>query len=136
MKATSLTRLELLFNALGDATRLRILALLTAGEICVCHIHDTLKIPQPKASRHLAYLRKAGLVSARREGLWMHYRLAELPDPVGRAVMDAVSHALSHDDAVRRDGARLQKNTGCCVPEPAVRRDLACCAPVAHGARA
>ncbi len=66
--------MEVLFKALADATRLRILGLLLTGEVCVCHIHESLKIPQPKASRHLAYLRRAGLVETRREGLWGHYR--------------------------------------------------------------
>ena len=74
--------LESLFKALADGTRLRILGLLLSGEVCVCHIHESLKIPQPKASRHLAYLRRAGLVDTRRDGLWIHYRLAELGDPV------------------------------------------------------
>src|SRR5206468_1824721 len=81
-----LQRLERTFRALADTTRLRIVGLLLTGEVCVCHIHESLRIPQPKASRHLAYLRKAGLVQARREGLWMHYRLAELPDPLLQAV--------------------------------------------------
>ena len=69
--------METLFKALADATRLRILGLLLTGEVCVCHIHESLKIPQPKASRHLAYLRRAGLVETRREGLWVHYRLGD-----------------------------------------------------------
>ena len=73
-----LDELEGLFKALGDATRLRILGLLLNGEVCVCHIHESLKVSQPKASRHLAYLREAGLVETRREGVWIHYRLAEL----------------------------------------------------------
>lgn len=76
-----LQALESTFKALADTTRLRILGLLLTGEVCVCHIHETLRIPQPKASRHLAYLRKTGLVDARREGLWMHYRLADLRIP-------------------------------------------------------
>src|SRR5215212_4145479 len=113
-----LSEMETLFKALADATRLRILGLLLTGEVCVCHIHESLAIPQPKASRHLAYLRKAGLVHARREGLWMHYRLADLGDPVIAAIAAAVSHALTHVDAVRRDGARLEKATGCCIPAP------------------
>jgi ArsR family transcriptional regulator len=118
--ATQMSHLENLFKALADSTRLRILGLLLAGEVCVCDIHDTLAIPQPKASRHLAYLRKAGLVHARREGLWMHYRLADLGDPVIAAIAAAVSHALTHVDAVRRDGARLEKTTGCCIPAQAL----------------
>ena len=126
-----LLALETCFKALADVTRLRILALLLTGEVCVCHIHESLRIPQPKASRHLAYLRKAGLVEARREGLWMHYRLAELPDPVLRSIGDAVRHALTHLDAVRRDAERLQKKTGCCLPAMA-RPRLACCGAERH----
>src|ERR1700716_1985131 len=71
-----LTEMESVFKALADTTRLRILGLLLTGEVCVCHIHESLRIPQPKASRHLAYLRRSGLVATRRDGLWIHYRLA------------------------------------------------------------
>src|SRR3954451_4126774 len=113
-----LTDMEGLFKALGDATRLRILGLLLAGEVCVCDIHESLKIPQPKASRHLAYLRKAGLVDARREGLWMHYRLGGLPDPLLQSVADTVRHTLTHLETVHKDAVRLQKKTGCCLPAP------------------
>jgi ArsR family transcriptional regulator len=120
--------MEGLFKALGDATRLRILGLLLAGEVCVCDIHESLKIPQPKASRHLAYLRRAGLVSTRRDGLWIHYRMAELSDPVLRAIADAVRHALTHMDVVRRDADRLQKRTGCCLPASSAATALPCCA--------
>ena len=67
--------MERLFQALGDTTRLRILGLLLTGEVCVCHIHESLKVSQPKASRHLAYLRRAGLVETRKEGLWVYYRI-------------------------------------------------------------
>jgi ArsR family transcriptional regulator len=126
-----LATLETYFKALGDGTRLRILGLLLTGEVCVCHIHESLRIPQPKASRHLAYLRRAGLVEARREGLWMHYRLAELPDPVLRAVSDTLRHALTHVDAVQKDVDRLQKKTGCCLPA-AERAALPCCAAEAR----
>ena len=123
-----LADLEQLFKALGDATRLRILGLLLTGEVCVCHIHESLKITQPKASRHLAYLRRAGLVETRRDGLWVHYRLAALPSPVLAAVVDVVRHALTHVDAVRRDAERLQKETGCCVPAADVLAGAPCCA--------
>src|SRR3990167_10728575 len=71
-----LRAMDVVFKALADPTRLRILALLAGGEICVCDIHDTLGIPQPRASRHLSYLRRAGLVETRKQGLWVHYRLA------------------------------------------------------------
>jgi len=111
-----LATLETFFKALADATRLRILGLLLTGEVCVCHIHESLKIPQPKASRHLAYLRKAGLVEARREGLWMHYRIADLSDPVLEALGQTVRHALMHMDVVHKDTDRLHKKTGCCLP--------------------
>ncbi len=122
-----------LFQALGDSTRLRILGLLLAGEVCVCDIHESLKIPQPKASRHLAYLRQAGLVETRREGLWIHYRLAPLSHPVMAALADAVRHALTHVDVVKKDGVRLQSRTGCCVPAPAelATSAMSCCVPVA-----
>ena len=122
-----LTQMETLFKALADATRLRILGLLLTGDVCVCHIHESLKIPQPKASRHLAYLRRTGLVEARRDGLWMHYRLATLADPVVAAIGDAVRHALAHMDIVHRDAERLQKKTGCCVPAPGHVAGLPCC---------
>ena len=127
--ARQMFEMETLFKALADATRLRILGLLLTGEVCVCHIYESLKIPQPKASRHLAYLRRAGLVEARRDGLWMHYRLAALADPVVAAIGDTVRHALAHMDIVHRDAERLQKKTGCCVPAPAHVEGMPCCAP-------
>ena len=119
--------MEALFKALADTTRLRILGLLLIGEVCVCDIHESLKIAQPKASRHLAYLRKAGLVETRREGLWIHYRLGNLRDPVLAAITDAVRHALTHIETVHRDAERLQKRTGCCVPTPGDVAGVSCC---------
>src|SRR6188508_496096 len=95
-----LASMERLFQALGDVTRLRILGLLLTGEVCVCHIHESLKVSQPKASRHLAYLRRAGLVETRREGLWIYYRLADASDPVHAAIRSAVVQALGEADAV------------------------------------
>ena len=107
-----LVGLETVFKALADRTRLRILGLLSAGEICVCDIHGSLDLPQPTVSRHLAYLRRTGLVTGRKEGLWVHYRLAQLPDPVIQAVLDAVKHAIGHVDAHDRDRRRLSKMVG------------------------
>jgi ArsR family transcriptional regulator len=124
-----LVEMETVFKALADATRLRILGLLLTGEVCVCDIHESLKIPQPKASRHLAYLRRSGLVETRRDGLWIHYRLGTLADPVMAAIVDAVRHALTHIDTVQRDGERLQKRTGCCVPAPGDVTGVSCCTP-------
>lgn len=124
-----LSDMERLFRALADATRLRILGLLLTGEVCVCDIHESLKIPQPKTSRHLAYLRRSGLVETRRDGLWIHYRLGTLADPVLAAIGDAVRHALTHVDTVRRDAERLRKRTGCCVPTPGDPAAATCCGP-------
>ena len=133
-KAEQLTQLEELFKALADATRLRILRLLMAGEVCVCDIHDTLKIPQAKASRHLAYLRRAGLVTTRREGLWVHYTLAKSADPIIATIEDATTHVLGHVEALKKDAERFEKRTGCCVPV-AGRTRLACCAVPARAQR-
>ncbi len=129
MTKPQLIGMETLFKALADVTRLRILGLLLAGEICVCDIYESLKIPQSKASRHLAYLRRAGLVETRREGLWIHYRLGTLADPVLATIADAVHHALAHTDTVQRDAQRLQKRTGCCVPTIERRAAAPCCSP-------
>jgi ArsR family transcriptional regulator, arsenate/arsenite/antimonite-responsive transcriptional repressor len=127
--AKQLIEMETLFKALADTTRLRILGLLLTGEVCVCHIHQSLKISQPKASRHLAYLRRSGLVDTLRDGLWIHYRLATPSDPVVAAISEAVRHGLAHMDVVHRDGERLQKKTGCCVPGPHQIAGLSCCPP-------
>jgi ArsR family transcriptional regulator len=96
------------YAALADPTRLRILSLLSEDEICVCHIHGGLDVPQPTASRHLAYLRKSGLVEARRDGSWMHYRLARIANPVVAAVVKAALHALTHTEIAIKDEKRLQ----------------------------
>jgi ArsR family transcriptional regulator, arsenate/arsenite/antimonite-responsive transcriptional repressor len=94
--SASLLRTELLFRALADPTRLRILHLLTSGELCVCDLAAVLRVPQPKVSRHLAYLRRAGLVSARRAGFWSHYQLAAAASPLHAKLLDCLAclHAL------------------------------------------
>ena len=126
MAAKRIAELERLFQALGDATRLRILGLLLTGEICVCDIHETLKIPQPKASRHLAYLRRAGPRQHASRG-----PVGPLPAGGGRptrcssAIAVAVRHGLTHLDVVRQDAERLQKKTGCCMPRPRCDRRTA-----------
>ena len=107
-RVKDLEALTTVYAALADPTRLRILSLLGDGEICVCHIHASLDVPQPTASRHLAYLRKSGLVEARREGIWMHYRLAPQDNPVVASVVKAALHALTHTDISARDERRLQ----------------------------
>ena len=103
-----LDALTTIYAALADPTRLRILSLLSEDEICVCHLHASLDVPQPTASRHLAYLRKSGLVAARRDGIWMHYRLATIDNPVIAAVVKAALHALTHATISARDERRLQ----------------------------
>jgi ArsR family transcriptional regulator len=128
MPTTNIERLEAIFKALGDRTRLRILALLGTDEVCVCHIHDTLGVPQPTASRHLAYLRRAGLVDARRDGVWMHYKVSAAIDPVARAVVDAAVHALTHVPATGRDRQQYQKAFGLLQPL-SVGRGAPCCSP-------
>ena len=120
-----LLSLENTFKALADQTRLRIIGLLTAGEICVCDIHGSLGLPQPTVSRHLAYLRKSGLVATRKDGLWVHYRLATLPDPVMQALLAAVTHAIGHVDAGARDRKRLANRIELTPIEPAPR--VRCC---------
>src|SRR5947207_13976918 len=97
-----LVEMESLFKALADETRLRILGLLLTGEVCVCDIHESLRIPQPKASRHLAYLRRSGLVATRRDGLRIHYPLGKTAEPVLAAIGDAVSPGLNPRAAVPR----------------------------------
>src|SRR5437763_5082817 len=125
-----LSEMEMLFKALADVTRLRILGLLLTGEVCVCDIHESLRIPQPRASRHLAYLRRAGLVETRKNGLWVHYRLARAADPVLATIQQTVTHALTHIGAVHKDADRLQKKTGCCLPPSSTNLTLACCTDV------
>jgi ArsR family transcriptional regulator len=130
-----LADMERVFKALGDSTRLRILGLLLTGEVCVCHIHESLKIPQPKASRHLAYLRRSGLVDARKDGLWVHYCLADVSDPVLGTIQHAVRHGLQHLAVVQHDIGRLRKKTGCCVPDVANTPTFACCSGETEAAR-
>jgi len=110
-----------LFQALGDRTRLRLLNLLAAGEICVCYFIDVLDETQPKISRHLAYLRRAGLAAARRDGKWMHYSLARPSSAAAARVLDATLEELASDKQMQRDRAQLER--ACCavrLPAPLV----------------
>ena len=113
-KRKSAVRLEVLFNALADRTRLRLLNLMARQEICVCYFVEVLGAPQPKISRHLAYLRKAGIVAARREGKWMHYRLVVPADSQAAGVLEATLSALAKDKEIRADLERLDR--ACCGP--------------------
>lgn len=126
---TPIDTLETVFKALADKTRLRILALLGDSEVCVCHIHDTLGVPQPTASRHLAYLRRAGLVNTRRDGAWMHYQVSSSLDPVVRAVIDAAIHALTHVPIAARDRKQLARSFGVSARQVGRATAAPCCVP-------
>jgi ArsR family transcriptional regulator, arsenate/arsenite/antimonite-responsive transcriptional repressor len=101
-----------LFRALGEETRLRIVALLTHGELCVCHIEAALNITQPNASRQLSLLRAAEIVEPRREGSWVYYRLAKQPDEDCRRILRALIRAFGRQETLRQDVERLQKASG------------------------
>jgi ArsR family transcriptional regulator, arsenate/arsenite/antimonite-responsive transcriptional repressor len=106
---------ELFFRALADRTRLRLLNLMGGDEVCVCFFVEIIKTNQPKISRHLAYLRRAGIVGARRDGPWMHYRITEPEDADASRVLQDVLHWLANDPEMQRDRQRLVKI--CCAPQ-------------------
>jgi ArsR family transcriptional regulator len=108
----AIDQLEVMFKALADKTRLRILALLGNNEVCVCHLHDSLGLPQPTVSRHLAYLRRSGLVVARRDGVWMHYQVSRALDPVVQRVVDTAVEALGQVPAATQDRKQFQRAFG------------------------
>lgn len=106
--------MERFFQALGDNTRLRLLNLMGGQEICVCYFVEILDQGQPKISRHLAYLRRAGIVEARREGKWMHYRIV-MPPNIGAAQLLRQTLAwLKEERTMQADRSRLTK--ACCSP--------------------
>jgi len=105
----------LFFRALADHTRLRLINLMGDDELCVCFFVEVLKTNQPKISRHLAYLRRAGVVTARREGKWMHYRLVEPADPHAARIFQEVRMWLREDTDMQQDRLRLVKV--CCAPQ-------------------
>ena len=101
-----------LFRALGDETRLRIVALLSHGELCVCHLEKALDLNQPNASRQLGILKSAGVVDSRREGTWVYYSITEQEhDTVARA-LEVLTKAFGAENALRRDHTRLRKSCG------------------------
>ncbi len=112
--------MERFFQALADKTRLRLLNLMGDQELCVCYFVEILGGPQPKISRHLAYLRNAGIVSARREGKWMHYRIVMPPHIGATQILRQTLDWLKEDKAMQADRTRLSK--ACCAPG---RYDLA-----------
>jgi ArsR family transcriptional regulator, arsenate/arsenite/antimonite-responsive transcriptional repressor len=118
-KAEKKYRMETLFRALADRTRLRLLSLMGDTEVCVCFFVEILQTNQPKISRHLAYLRKAQIVAARREGKWMHYRVVEPPNEHAARIFKEVRASLAEDAEMQRDRERFARI--CCAPRPPVR---------------
>jgi len=110
---------ELLFKSLADRTRLRLLNLMSDGEVCVCYFVEVLGASQPKISRHLAYLRRAGIVAARREGKWMHYRMTRPADHFAANVLADVQLWLANEPQMQADRERLLKV--CRAPAPPVQ---------------
>lgn len=110
--ATKENSIALLFKALADTTRLRLINLIGNDEVCVCFFVEVLKMHQPKISRHLAYLRRAGVVAARREGKWIHYRLVEPPEPHAANIFREVRAGLAEDAAMKTERARLERICG------------------------
>ena len=100
------------FRALSDETRVRIVALLSHGELCVCHIENALAMAQPSVSRHLGILRNAGIVDARRDGTWVYYRLVALEVPELQATIEGIGKAFASQRVLRSDLVRLKKSCG------------------------
>jgi ArsR family transcriptional regulator, arsenate/arsenite/antimonite-responsive transcriptional repressor len=111
--------MELFFKALADRTRLRLINLIGDDEVCVCFFVEVLTTHQPKISRHLAYLRRAGLVGARREGKWMHYKIVDPPDSHAQSIFKEVRRWLAQDKEMQKDRERLIKV--CCAPNPPIQ---------------
>jgi ArsR family transcriptional regulator len=114
---TARTDANLLFRAFSDETRVRLLNLMREGEVCVCDLVDTLRIPQPTASRHLATLRRAGLVSVRKDGLWSHYSLAPAESKFHAKLIECLESCFDEVPELATDAARMKKvrkARGCC----------------------
>jgi len=107
--------LALLFAALADRTRLRLLNLMAGKEVCVCYFVEILAQSQPKISRHLAYLRRAGIVAARREGKWMHYKIVVPKHPGAARILGETLSVLRDDSQMQADLSKLTK--ACCAPQ-------------------
>ena len=115
MKDEKVFNLELFFAALADRTRLRLLNLMRDGEVCVCFFAETLETNNPKISRHLAYLKRAGLVAVRREGKWMHYRITEPKNKEAQEVFKLIMEMFKKDKEMQSDREQL-KNVCCASP--------------------
>jgi ArsR family transcriptional regulator len=115
----AIASLERLFRALADRTRLRLLNLIADQEVCVCYLVEVLGLPQPTISRHLAYLRRSGIVAARRQGKWMHYCVVPPQNEPARRLLVEVLRGLSSDQAMQKERARL--HGACCAPQRFMR---------------
>jgi ArsR family transcriptional regulator len=112
-------RPDRIFRALSDPVRLRIVRVLLDGEMCVGDMVTILRVPQPTASRHLAYLRRVGLITARKNSYWSFYTLAPTRSPFGRALLECVKAGVADAPGVKQDGVRarrLREQGGCCAP--------------------
>lgn len=114
VKARPRTAANRMFRAFSDPTRVRLLALLSRGERCVGDLAAALEIPQPTASRHLAYLRRSALVLARQAGLWNYYRLAPARTALHRKLLDCLSACFAGASDLKQDARRLSKLDACC----------------------
>jgi ArsR family transcriptional regulator len=128
-------RTDLMFRAFSDRTRLRILSLLQDGECCVGDIADVLRVEQPTASQHLAYLRRAGLVVVRKSGLWSYYSLAPARAPFHQKLLECLACCFTEVPQIRADQARARKlrdHGGCCpgtaAEKPSTAEGAGCCA--------
>jgi len=110
--AVEVTPMSRMFKALGDDVRLRIVALLAHGELCVCHIEEALALTQPNASRHLGILRAAGVVAHQRRNKWVYYRLAKQPNPDCDRHLRALITSFAKKSVLARDVERLMKAKG------------------------
>jgi ArsR family transcriptional regulator len=114
MKTIATGRVDTMFRAFSDRTRLRILHLLLPGELCVCHIVSVLDLPQPKVSRHLAYLRRSGLVLTRKEGLWNYYRLAPVRGEFHAKLVECLKTCFREVPELAEDQQRLKRSVSAC----------------------
>ncbi|MDH3717737.1 MAG: metalloregulator ArsR/SmtB family transcription factor [Planctomycetota bacterium] len=119
--ADSGARVDMMFRAFSDRTRLRILHALLNGEMCVGDIVSILALPQPRVSRHLAYLRKSGLVNVRKSGLWSYYSLAVAESSFHEKILSCISECFSEVPELQADdvrAAKLKKAGSCCPHKP------------------
>jgi ArsR family transcriptional regulator len=105
---------NLMFRAFSDSTRLRILHLLLNGEMCVCDIVSITRVPQPTASRHLAYLRRAGLIEKRRQGLWAYYKLTAAKSTFHQSLVKCLKECFRDVPELASDAKRASR--ACCRP--------------------